>query len=271
MITGNTLIWTSRGWRDYANVMIGEKIISFNSDKNITEYDQILEIKQEYVTEGFMGLRSKSSNQLISIDHPLITINNRTKNVERHRIKDVFLQTFRKTDRILFNRVFDPYKYTATLDDIEWSARMISTFSKERKFQYSNELRMALSIAEDLGGIESRNWINTFFNWGIKKSNGHQWRYSTFLRNKDVRDIIFTVGSRTGSGVQWAPKPPLLINRKNSMWLMSISTQQDITAGLSIGWYKNRYEGLAFNLVTNNGSFLARRNGGTFLIACNKK
>ncbi len=270
MISGNTLIWTSRGWRDYANVMIGEKIISFNENKNATEYDQILEIRQDYVAEGYMGLKSRSCNQLISVDHPLIIINNRSKDAGRHRIKDVFLQNFGKAERILYNRVFDPYKYSAPLDDIEWSARLISTFSKEKKFQYSKQLYQALSLVEDLGGIESRHWINTYFHWGIKKSNGMQWKYSTFLRNKDVRDIIFTVGSRTGAGVQWAPKPPLLVNRKNSMWLMSISTQTDTMAGLSNGWYKERYEGLAFNLVTNNGSFLARRNGGTFLIACDK-
>lgn len=268
MITIDTRVWTKRGWRWYDDLIIGEEIISYNESKGFTEYDKISSMQSDWKTEGIIGLRSKSMDQKVTLDHPLLVINRSSKELERIPAKELFFRTMISSRKILYNRGFEPYNRTQDIDDISWSARYVASFAQSKQFDtYPAEI---FEIIKEFTAIEAQKWIDVFVHWNIKRATGKPWGYIVCLRNHMVRDMLFHVAPRAGIGVQWSPYGGYAF-KPGGMWAIKLSSMNDnATYRINTGWWRTRYEGLMFNITTQNGSFLARTKRGTFIMACNK-
>lgn len=269
MITIDTRIWTTRGWRWYDDLMIGETIMSYNELKGYNEYDKISSIKSEMRAEGIIGLKSKSMDQKITTDHPMLVINRSSKELERIRAGDLFFHSLMHKRKVLYNKGFEPYLRSQDWEDIKWSARYAASFAQNKTFStYPQEI---LDIIENLTAIEAQQWIDTFVHWNIKRITGKAWGYIVCLRNHMVKDMLFHIAPRAGLGVQWSVHRGFTFAPKG-MWAIKLSSMHDnATYRKNTGWWRDRYEGLMYNISTSNGNFLARTKRGTFLIACDKK
>jgi hypothetical protein len=256
----DTLIWTKRGWLNSEELIIGDTIISYNPSRNCTEYDKISYIKIDYITSAVFGLKTHSMNLAITPDHPFLIKNNIKKISERKTMDDVFLSSFNKPNTVLYTAGFEPYCVSQDLDDVAWSARVASSFGNVRymPIEYSNTI---WNIVEELGALEAQHWIDVFFHWTVLE-NGTYWSKATKLRNRQTRDMVYHIAPRAGFGTRFMPNP-----KRIGQWIIGLSTQ-NAPSIRRVNWYRDRIEGSFFNIKTKNGSFLARKTGGTFLCPC---
>lgn len=255
-------IWTPRGWLPGHDLTVGDKVISYNPELDSTEFDVISEVELKHSSEEFLGIKFKGMNQLVSQDHPLMIVHTKDNKQERQKIEDVFLSSFLRGKRIVYNRLFDPYGKRKDLEELKKEARFLASFSSSKYDQYLYDY---IDRYNDITALDAREWIETFFLWNIKKYDGIQWRYCSTLHNKVVRDIIFTIAPRAGFATAWGSSP-----RIKGYNVMRVSKTLDAQANIDLGWMKHPYVGHSFNIRTQNGSVLAKRNNGTFLMACNK-
>jgi hypothetical protein len=257
--TKGTRIWTPYGYLFAEDLYIGEKVISFNPDRGVCEYDTIKSIDLEYKNCGGFGISSKSMRQVLTPDHPIIIWNDKTKELNYVPIEDRFMQVFsaRRNNSILSHALFEPYKRTQDINDIEWSARVAATIAAHRRAKVNIK-----SIVKDLGGYEAQVWLDTFFHWN-RLIPARNWMATVKLTNLEVRDIIFDIAPRAGVGVKWYFRGKNLV--------ASMTTNGYVNPSPYNGWFKQKIDGLVFNLTTKNGNALARANGGTFLVACNRQ
>lgn len=261
MIHTDTLIWTKRGWLKAEELIIGDVTISYNQLRNCTEYDLVSNIQIDYGINPFLGLKTHSMNMLVTPDHPFITMNKVTKTSSRKIIDDVFLTSIKDSLSILYTSAFEPYSISQSLDDIAWSARVASTFGNVRAMPV-DLFDEVWNLVENIAGIEAQHWIDIFYHWNVLES-GTYWSKAIKLRNKHSRDLVSHIAPRAGFGSRFMPNP----KRPTSQWIMGLSTQKYPVVNIT-NWYRERLETYVFNIKTNNGTFLAKKTGGTFLCAC---
>lgn len=266
MIHYKTQIWTKHGWKNYEDVTVNDTLISYNERLGYCEYDKVNKVWSDYLDTNYMGIKFKSMNLFVTNDHPIITTNRITKEVSRFQIRDVLAHNFAGKRGILYSKPFLPYKRTQDFDDLKWSARIAATYAQSK---YYVNLDHVWELIEEITAHEARVWLDEFFHWNVKGHASPNWMFCTCLSNKGVRDMIFHVGPRAGVGVFWAPLHNFNL-RKGGMWAIRTSSLRDAGPSLRNGWHQDRFQGVAFNLKTNNGNFLARRHGGSFLVACDK-
>ncbi len=256
----NTLIWTKRGWLKAEELVIGDVVISYNPSRNCTEYDSVAEIKLEYGIKPIYGVKSHSLNWAFTPEHPFIVVNNLYKTIERFSIEEKFLTCYAKNKSILYTSPFEPYLVSNDLDDVAWSARLAASFGNNISIPIKYQ-KDVWDIIENISGVESMHWIDTFFHWGILEP-GTYWSKATKLHNKQVRDMVYHVAPRAGFGTRFMRNP-----KRRGQWMIGLSTQNKCQI-LKTSWYRDRVEGYFFNIKTKNGSFLGRAKGGTFLCPC---
>lgn len=257
----NTLVWTKRGWKRSEELAIGDKVISYSHSRNCTEYDEISSIQMDYGIKPIIGLRAYSMNMCVTPDHPVVILDNKTKNIETKQIKEILLSSYKNDKSVLYTAPFEPYSMGSNLDDIAWSARVASSFG--------NVLATPLDIfhktwnpIEEIGGYEAQHWTDTFFHWSVLQS-GTYWYKAMPMSNKQTVDLAYHVIPRAGFGVRFLRNP-----RKNTrQWMLGLAVNSCLSIRLE-NWYQDRIEGFFFNIKTKNGNFLARKTGGTFLCAC---
>src|SRR5690348_9165227 len=103
MIPDKVQVWTTRGYQNIANLTPGDKVISYNESKGCSEYDQIGSITTDWKQQGLIGLKQCATDIALTIDHPLLIINPKTKEVSRLAINDLFLQNGGKNKKLLMN------------------------------------------------------------------------------------------------------------------------------------------------------------------------
>lgn len=260
MIIWDTYIWTPQGYKNYADLSVGDIIISYNNERGCTEYDSVLNIRSEYMDTGVLGIQCKSMWQAITPDHPVLVFNRNTRDVIRKPIEKAFLSTsYSYLDQILYNRWFEPYLMNKDQEGLLWSARLAASYAQVKRIQYFDEIK---SFTNEITGVDARRWLDAFYHWNVM-TRAYQYAKACYVKNKDIRDLIMHVGPRAGVGVL-SRKITEISNRA-----MSISTHRDV-AGKSI-WYSDRMIGNFFNITTRNGNFLAARRFGTFISACDIK
>lgn len=256
--TKATRIWTPYGYLFVDDLFIGEKVISFNPERGVCEYDSVQSIEMEYKRCMGFGINSKSMRQLVTPDHPILIWDSKNKLLERIPIRDKFMVSFAigRDKSILAGALFEPYKRTRDLEDIKWSARIAATMSAYRRAEVGIR-----EIVSDLGGYEAQCWLDTFFHWN-KLMPAKNWMKTVICKNFQVRDIVSNIAPRGGVGMK-----NYTFRGKN---LLSISTDGFIYPRAHISWYKQEINEPVFNLKTRNGNILARSSNGTFLIACDE-
>ncbi len=269
MIASEIQVLTSRGWKDYNNLYIKDKIISYNKDKKHTEDDYIYTIETSYIEEAIIDLTFKSMKQMVTRDHPMIIVDANTKEIEIREARDCFTKSFNRRYPILYNRGYETYKRTQDIEDIKWAARYLASYSTTRYFdQYPSK---AVEIISDLTEIEAKQFIDTFCHWNVKLRTTRAWNYIVHLRNFDVRDMLIHVATRAGIGAQWSIHNTPRMNA-NPKWCIKFAADSDAFIKRLTGhWSTYRYEGVMYNISTNNGNFLAKTWRGTFLIGCKTK
>lgn len=268
MITDDTLIYTNEGWKTCWELYVGQPVRSFDEKTNTCVDDTVLSIETDYIESGFMGIKSKSMNQLITQDHPIMIAHAATKDVLRKPIGEQFHHQLTNTKGVVHNRPYQYYKLTTAIEDIKWSARICASYAQELYFPSDQN---AIAITKNLGGYESWVWLDTFFHWNVLRSNTIKLATCN-MRNRIVRDIILELAPRAGHGARFVKGiHGINVGRPNESWTIQLDSAADIHPSRKYGWYLERYEGNVFNITTRNGSFLAKRRYGTFLIACNKE
>jgi hypothetical protein len=249
-------IWTPYGYTPVQDLYIGEKIISFNPDRGVCEYDSIQQIEIEYMSCMGMGLNAKSMRQLMTPDHPVLHWNSKTKTLIRYPAQERFMYslTAGRPIAILHHALFEPYKRSQTMEDIRWSARMAASISnhKRAKLDVGN-------ILDDLGGFEAQEWLDTFFHWHrLQRCYGWSWTVKT--SNKEVKRLILDIAPRAGVGAK--------AHYTNGSLMISVTHNGEICKiSKKNGWFNLPINDLVFNLTTKNGNFLMQSFGGTYLAA----
>lgn len=261
-----TQIWTARGWKNIDGVFVGDKTISYNPQRNCTEYDEVSNIILDYKSSHLLGYRFKSVSIYTTKDHPLILVNNKTDEIYRKPIDDLFLSRILGNKRIIYNRWFEPYRITQDTEDVLWSARMASTFLRTKELMPEEYKDQIWNIIYDLNGIQAQQWIEQFYSWSRQVPSAI-WMHSTLLHNRQVRDMLFHVGPKAGLGVQVHSG----FGKNSTKKFISVSNTADINIYSLKNWKQERHVGHIFNVTTRNGNFLARSNSGTYIIACNAK
>lgn len=258
MISANHIfVWTSRGWTKPSDLYIGDKIISFNPDRNCSEYDEVYSIKQEWRELMGLGIYHKSMRQLLTPDHPILVWHEKKKELQRPSIESRFMGAIAGNTSVIYNSMFEPFYRSQDLEDIRWSARMAATYS-----MYDRPVDI-WNIISDLGGYEAQVWLDTFYHWNSLMP-AFKWQYAVRLPSLWVRDIIFHVASRAGLGCYWAPPKTV----KHSV--MYLSTSNNIYTRASAGWVMIPTN-LLFNISSKNGNALVKTDRGNFIVACDYK
>lgn len=256
----DTLVWTKRGWQRAENLIIGDVIISYNSSRDCTEYDSVTYIHTEYRSRSIMGLKTHSMDLAVTEDHPFLIIRSSLdKTLVRKAMNDVFLN-ITKTQNILYTSSFEPYLMAQDMDDVAWSARVASSYGhvKYMPIDLYNEV---WKIAENICGIEAQHWIDIFFHWNVLMP-GTYFAKATKLHNRQTRALVHHIAPRAGFGSKVTRNP-----RGAGQWIIGLSTQTNPEVRKT-NWYRDRVEGIFFNIKTKNGNFLAKKLGGTFLCPC---
>lgn len=260
MISTKTMrIWTPYGYLFAQDLYHGEKVISFNPDRGVCEYDTVQSIELEYKHCMGMGINSKSMKLVLTPDHPLLFWDDKLKELERIPIEQKFMLSMNSTRNksVLASALFEPYHRSQDLEDIRWSARIAATLANHRRAKLNIK-----DIVSDLGGYESQEWLDTFFHWNRMRP-AKNWMAAVRLTNLEVRDTIFNIAPRAGVGAKWYSH--------RMVHTVFMTTNGYITPTASSGWFKEPIDGIVFNLTTKNGNVLMRNNMGTFLVACNRQ
>lgn len=256
--TKATRIWTPFGYIFVDDLYIGERVISFNPDRGVCEYDEIKSIEIQHKSCMGFGINAKSMRQLLTPEHPIMLWNFKTKELRRVPIKDKFMRSMSgDNNSVLLHALFEPYKRSQELEDIKWSARMAASLSSHRRAR-SN----IFDIPKDLGGYESQIWLDTFFHWN-RLTPMRNWMATVTLNNNEVRDTLFNVAPRAGVGIK--------SYRFRQKSLVSITVDGAVYPTIYNSWFKQPIDEQVFNLTTRNGNVLARSSNGTFLLACNRQ
>jgi hypothetical protein len=254
--TKATRIWTPFGYLFVDDLYVGEKVISFNPERGVCEYDEIKSIQMEYKSCMGYGLNSKSMRQLLTPDHPIMIWNFNTKELKRIPIEDRFMVSMPNGDKaILMHALFEPYKQSQDLEDIKWSARMAASVASHARAAID-----IYDVTKDLGGYEAQLWLDTFFHWN-RLVPMRNWMATVGLTNLEVRDIVFNIGPRAGVGIK--------SYRFRNKSLISMTVDGTVRPTTSSCWFKQPINEPVFNLTTGNGNVLARSSNGTYLLACN--
>jgi hypothetical protein len=259
-------IWTKRGWKNIDDVFVGDQVISYNPKRNCTEYDEVSNIILDYGSNHLLGYRNKSASILMTKDHPVLVIDKSTALSYRQQIDDIFLDYLVKGRSMLYNRWFEPYTVTKDPEDVLWSARMAATFIYSERLipiKYQDQI---WDIIKDLNGLQAQQWIEQFYSWS-RQAPSSIWMHSTVLHNRQLRDMLFHVGPKAGLGVQLHRG----FGSQSRKFFISVSDTRDLTIYGLESWKQERHIGSVFNVSTKNGSFLARSNSGTFIVACDIK
>lgn len=262
--SANCQVWTKRGWMKSENLLVGDTIISYNPQRNCTEYDKIYGIETDYGSYHLLGIKTKSYYNLTTKDHPLMTYDKTDKQMTRRPIDDVFLSLFIKKHKVIYNRPFEPYDITLDENDVLWSARLAASFASIRHMPVEYKMQI-WNIIENINGIQAQEWIQAAFYWTIPYAD-HNWMKAMPLRCVELRDMIFHVGAKAGVGIKYGPSTRI----KRKAWIIYVSDSQDLSVKGSL-WIQEKTVGHVFNIVTENGSFIARRNSSSFISACEKK
>lgn len=257
----DTLIWTKRGWLKSDELIIGDTVISYNPQRNCTEYDKVSHIHIGYGITPIMGLKSHSINLSITPDHPFLIRSSEKKTLERRSMQEVFLSSFKDKKTVLYSAPFEPYLISNDLDDVAWSARIASSFSNTR-YMPIEYAKIIWDTMRECRGIEAQHWIETFYHWN-KLLPRTYWSKAANLDNVQVREIMFNIAPRAGFGIKLTRNPKV----SGKKWIIGLSTQ-NAPQIRNIHWYRDRVEGFTFNIKTRNGNFLASKAFGTFLCPC---
>lgn len=267
MIPDRILVWTTRGYQQIGNVAVGDRIISYNESRGCTEYDEVLAIETEYVRMGLIGIKQIGLHYISTPDHPVLLIDQKTRELDRVPIEDLFMRKTGKNKAIISNKMFEPSQRTLDLDYLEWTARLAASSSREKMPVLENDL-----IWDSLGeitGPEAQHWLNTFFHWNILKPRNHYMK-TILMRNSFVRDMLYHVAPRAGVGTYWGS---IRTHPRVNKFVMAFSITKEKEHIISVPeqWRADRHVGIVYNITSRNGSFLARYLGGVFLLACLKK
>jgi hypothetical protein len=254
--TKATRIWTAFGYLFADDLYIGEKVISFNPERGVCEYDQIQGVQIEHKQCMGYGVNSKSMRQILTPDHPILIWDDKLKTLDRVPIQDKFMSPLMKDKKVLLHALFEPYHRSQDMEDIKWSARIAATMASHRRVTID-----IMDIVKDLGGYEAQSWLDTFFHWN-KLMSGKNWMKTVNLSNMNIRDIVFHIGPRAGVGIKYYIY--------NTRQFISMTTDGTASPFSYSGWFKQTIDEPVFNVTTRNGNVLARSSNGTFLIACNK-
>lgn len=257
--TGGTRVWTPYGYLFPEDLYIGERVISFNPERGVCEYDTIQGIEMEYTRCMGYGITSKSLRQLLTPDHPLLFWNDKKKELTYRPIEDRFMYSMAsgRHTAVLCHALFEPYKQTQDPEDIKWSARIAAGIAMHRRAKLN-----VGNIVDDLGGYESQLWLDTFFHWN-RMQRANNWMATVKLTNREVRDTVFDIAPRAGVGAKW-----YMLKGKQ---VISISTDGDLGFMSVNAWFKSPIDGITFNVTTNNGNVLIKSYNSTSLVACRKQ
>lgn len=257
--TKGTRVWTPFGYRYADDLYMGEKVISFNPERGVCEYDTIEGIELEYTRCMGYGITSKSLRQHLTPDHPLLFWNDKEKKLTPKPIEDRFMYSMApgRTTSILCHALFEPYKQTQDPEDIKWSARMAASIAWHKRAKLNVE-----NIVNDLGGYEAQLWLDTFFHWNKMQKNS-TWMATVKLNNLEVREAVLNIAPRAGVGAKW-----YMLKGKN---VISISSNGEVAPMTVNGWFKYPIDGITFNLTTRNGNILIKSYNSTSLVACKKQ
>jgi len=265
MIPDRILIWTTRGYQNVNNVHVGDRVISYNPKRNCTEYDTISNIETKYVQQGLLGIKKMDLHYLLTPDHPILTINPYTKETNRLPIDKLFMKKTNAKLNIIGNRIFEPYRRTQDSEHLEWTARLAASASRQESPSHYSEI--IWDSLRNINGEEAQIWLNTFFHWNILKPRPIFMK-TILLRSKWARDMVYHTAPRAGVGTFWGPYKNKAYHYKY-IQAFSIGKNSDHSIHHKAQWRADRQEGIVYNISTQNGSFLARYLGGTFLLACN--
>lgn len=250
IVCAKTRVWTTKGWLPPAQVSAGDTIISYNKERNCTEYDTVKEIRQDFtMRKELLGVRSKSAFLFVTPDHPLLIVKDGLQFIQ---IRDHLLST----GKMMMARPFEPYKETAPMEDVRWCGRYVALFNKN---QYIPQIDLVRSITKDMSGHEAQAWLEEYFRWNILMQ-GVNWMKSSMLRNKITRDMILEIGARAGVGAAW------WATEKRRYRTIRITTLDDINLNYT-HYGSKEYRGFLFDMKTNNNNFLIERRRGSFLVA----
>lgn len=263
MIPDRVLIWTTRGYVNVGEVTVGDKVISYNEKRGCTEYDTIGSVHTEWKQQGLIGIKHASMQFVLTADHPLLVINPYTKELSRPIADDLFMHATGKYQKLLANKMFEPYNRSQQLDDVEWTARLAASSSRHKAPPlYSDVIEDSI---RDLTGVEAQAWLTTFFHWNILRARTNYMK-TTLLRSNFVKAMLYHVAPRAGVGTFIGPYK-VKANHYRFNHAFSITREGDIQIQRE-HWCADRQDGILYNISTRNGNFLAKYASSTLPIAC---
>lgn len=260
-------IWTSRGWMGPDKLIIGDKVISYNSQRNCTEYDTINYIFTDYKSYNFLGIKSKTFLAYLTRDHPVIIYDEVKNESYRTSIDDIFYKRFgNRAKSMLINSWFEPYDFNQNESDIIWSARIASSFSRVKYMPVEYKEKI-WSIIRDLNGYQAQQWITEVFCWN-RLLACKNWMFAMRLYSIDLHAMIFHVGMKAGLGVSHKPPPN---GWKFRHYIIQVTDTNNASPVPPHSYFQRRETNYSFNVGTKNGSVLVRYRASTFLLACDIK
>lgn len=257
MISSNVKVWTTKGWLPSSSITVGDKVISYNPDRNCTEYDEVLEARQDYTfIKSLMGLKIKNVKFWITPDHPLML--NGKNGVNFVPIEDQWM----RSAKLIAHRPFETYNETADIEELRWSARHAALYSRAVELPKAFHKKIWRMVRE-ISGYEAQCWLEEFYRWNTLHPSYQSWMKSAPLKNQQIRDLIFHIAPRAGVGCCWWPMSPRLRSIYRSMRITIID---DIKLN-RMSYGMKDYEGLLFDLKTNNKNYLIQYVRSVFLIA----
>jgi hypothetical protein len=252
-------VWTPRGWLFAADLQLGDKVLSFNAERNCCEYDQIYSTTIEYMRFMGLGVSSKSMHQILTPDHPILVWDLKNKVLTRPEIQSRFMGAIAtsKHRSLVCHRMFEPHLVTQKEVDIKWSARVAAT--------QANDWRCSVDLWQyvlELSGYEAQIWLDTFFHWNVMLP-AKNWMAAVKVKNKEVKDMLFYLAPRAGVGIKWY----IFRGRRTAF----ITTNGNVDVTSPSGWTMDKIDGLVFNVSTKNGNLLVKSSNGTHLTACDYK
>ncbi len=263
MIPDKILVWTPRGYTHAQDLSPGDRVISYNPARNCTEYDRVSQVKTEYKHVGLIGVKKMTMHFTVTPDHPVLLTDLKTRELTRVVIDDLFMSKTPKGKALLGLKPFEPYKRSRTDEEIQWTARMAATSSRHMRPPLHND--EIWDCIKDITGEEAQLWLNTFFHWDILRPRIHFMK-TVFQRSSFVRDMLYHVGPRAGVTTYWGQHKTRWNTSRNAF---SIGIEQDHILTSTEQWRADKHDGTIYNISTQNGSFLAKYFGGTFLMGCN--
>lgn len=262
MIPKRNEIWTPLGYREVNDCYVGQRVMSYNLERNCMEYDTISHIETKWTTQGLMGPTRDTYQFWLTPDHEVLMYDLKQRRVYRELIDNIFCQNVNGSKRLVQMRPFEPYWRTRPIEDIEWSARIAASYTRNKLYPtYSDEI---WEIIQDMSGYEAQIWTQTFFHWGILNNKRPQCSKTILMHNPWVLKMLYHSVPRSGVGTRWG-NVYIGYNR----WRHGFSSLHDRDAKIErLQWRADRQEQIVYNIATKNGTFLGKYLGGTYLFTC---